>query len=100
MPIKPTKAEELHIARAEAELLRRRAEEAQAKMQAEERERERKLHHMKCPKCGMSLEEIAFGDVHVDKCFSCEGLWLDQGELEHIRGKEAGFFDRLADLFR
>ena len=27
------------------------------------------------PKCGMQLEEIAFGDVRIDKCFACEGLY-------------------------
>jgi hypothetical protein len=53
--------------------------ERQARLLAEERERDRALHLMKCPKCGMQLEEIAFGDVRVNKCFSCEGLWLDRG---------------------
>ena len=100
MPIKPTSAENLHIARAEAELLRQQANERRAKMLAEERERERQLHYMKCPKCGMPLKEVVLGDVHVDKCFSCEGMWLDQGELQRIREQEAGFFDRLQDLFR
>jgi Zn-finger nucleic acid-binding protein len=55
---------------------------------------------MKCPKCGMQLEEIAFGDVHVDKCFNCEGLWLDKGELDTIQKKEAGFVGRLLNVFR
>lgn len=100
MPIKPTREEDEHMARAEAELLKRKAEEYRAKMLAEERERERQLHFMKCPKCGMALQEVTFGEVHIDKCFSCEGLWLDQGELEHIREQEAGFFGRLLDLFR
>ena len=100
MPVKPTPSEILYMARKEADLLRRHAEESRAKMQAEERERERLLHHMKCPKCGMPLQEVTFGDVHVDKCFSCEGMWLDEGELEVIREKDAGFVGRLTDLFR
>jgi Zn-finger nucleic acid-binding protein len=48
----------------------------------------------------MQLEEIAFGDVRVDKCFHCEGLWLDNGELERIQTKEAGFVGRLFGAFR
>jgi hypothetical protein len=71
--------------------VRKVAEERQAKLLAEERERDRALHFMKCPKCGMQLEEIAFGDVRVDKCFSCDGLWLDKGELDLIREKDGGF---------
>jgi hypothetical protein len=75
------------------------AEERQAKLLAEERERDRALHFMKCPKCGMQLEEIAFGDVRVDKCFSCDGLWLDKGELDLIREKDGGFMGRLLSVF-
>ena len=100
MPVKPTTSESLHIARQEAEIMRRRAEERRAKMLAEERERERKLHYMKCPKCGMPLQEVEFADVHVDKCFSCGGMWLDEGEMDRIREKDAGFFDKLVGLLR
>ena len=95
MPVKPTASEEEYFARQEAERRRKVAEERQAKLEAEERERARSLHFMKCPKCGMQLDEIAFGDVRVDKCFSCEGLWLDKGELDLIRQKEGGFMGRL-----
>ena len=45
-------------------------------------------------------DEIAFGDVHIDKCFGCEGIWLDKGELEIIQKKDAGFMDRLLTVFR
>jgi Zn-finger nucleic acid-binding protein len=55
---------------------------------------------MKCPKCGMQLEEISFGDVRVDKCFHCEGLWLDNGELERLQAKEPGFMGKLFKAFR
>lgn len=91
--------EDEYFARQEVERVRRVAEERQAKLLAEERERDRALHSMKCPKCGMQLEEIAFGDVRVDKCFSCDGLWLDKGELELIREKDGGFMGRLLSVF-
>jgi hypothetical protein len=91
--------EEEYFARLEVERVRRVAEERQAKLLAEERERDRALHFMKCPKCGMQLEEIALGDVRVDKCFSCDGLWLDKGELDLIREKDGGFMGRLLSVF-
>jgi hypothetical protein len=100
MPVKPSASEEEYFARQEAERRRKVAEERQATLMSEERERERALHFMKCPKCGMQLEEMAFGDVRVDKCFSCEGLWLDKGELEVIREKEGGFMGRMLSVFR
>ncbi len=100
MPIKPSSSEDEYFARQEAQRIRQTAEERQANLQAEERETARALHYMKCPKCGMQLEEIAFGDVRVDKCFSCEGLWLDNGELEVLRGKESGFVGKLLNVFR
>jgi len=100
MPVKPSENEEEYFVRQQAELKRRLATEHQAKLKTEERERERSLHHMKCPKCGMPLEEIAFGDVHVDKCFTCEGMWLDSGELDKLTRKEPGFLGTLLGLFR
>ena len=100
MPVKLTPDEDLYFAREQAETLRRLCERRREEMMAEEREQERKLHYMKCPKCGMQLEEISFGDVHVDKCFSCEGMWLDHGELDRLSKKDAGFLDRLFELFR
>ena len=100
MPVKPSQAEEEYFARIEMERRREMAAERQARIQEEERQQQRALHFMKCPKCGMQLEEIVFGDVRVDKCFSCEGIWLDKGELETIQEKEAGFMGRLLKVFR
>ena len=91
--------EEEYFARQEVERRRKLAEERQADLLAEQRERERAFHSMKCPKCGMQLEEIAFGDVRVDKCFSCDGLWLDKGEVDLIRQKEGGFMGRMLRVF-
>ena len=91
--------EEEYFARLEIERGRKMAEQRQAKLLMEERESARALHFMKCPKCGMQLEEIAFGDVRIDKCFSCDGLWLDKGELDLIRQKEGGFLGRMSSVF-
>lgn len=38
-----------------------------------------------CPKCESSLlHERERGDIVVDACRECGGIWLDRGELERI----------------
>lgn len=98
MRAKPS--EEEYFARREAGRGRKVAAQRQANLVIEDRERKRVLHSMKCPKCGMELEEIIFDDVRVDKCFSCDGLWLDKGELDLIQQKEIGFMARVLSVFR
>ncbi|MHC4659622.1 MAG: TFIIB-type zinc ribbon-containing protein [Planctomycetota bacterium] len=44
---------------------------------------------MKCPRDGSVLEtRIYEADIEVDACPSCEGMWLDSGELEKIEEVE------------
>ena len=51
---------------------------------------------MQCPRCGTALNERVQHGVTIDECPSCGGMWLDQGELEHIaRREEEGWFGRL-----
>lgn len=96
---KPSENEQEYFAKKEIEVRRKFAQERQAKIEHEQRETARALHFMKCPKCGMQLDEIALGDVQVDKCFHCQGLWLDAGELEKISTKQHGFIGRLLQAF-
>jgi hypothetical protein len=100
MPVKPSAPEDEYFARIEFERRRKMAEERQAEIQEEERQRQQQLHFMRCPKCGMQLDEVAFGDIHVDECFNCKGMWLDRGEIEKIQAKEPGFIGRLLNVFR
>jgi uncharacterized protein len=100
MNSKPSSNEEEYFARQEIERRRKMAQERQAALLESEREQRRALHLMSCPKCGMELHEIAFGDVHVDKCFNCGGIWLDDGELERLQTKETGFVGRVLAVFR
>jgi len=96
---KPSRNEQDYFLRLEIELRRTIAERRQAEMELQERETCRALHFMKCPKCGVQLEEISLGDVRIDKCFGCQGLWLDAGELDTISAKEPGFMQRLWHAF-
>jgi hypothetical protein len=80
----------------------KREVERAAKERAEERERLKALHFMKCPKCGHDLEEVRLEGVTVDRCATCEGVFFDAGELDQLLLKKAeerrGFFRRLAGL--
>lgn len=39
---------------------------------------------MICPKCGGSLSPREVGEVVVDQCAVCQGIWLDVGELRAV----------------
>jgi len=43
---------------------------------------------MRCPKCGTKLNSVKHHDVSVEECPSCQGLWLDRGELETLAQRE------------
>jgi Zn-finger nucleic acid-binding protein len=34
-----------------------------------------------CPACRQQMEEVAMGNVLIDRCHFCQGVWLDGGEL-------------------
>lgn len=81
---KASDTEEEYFARENAERLRKLAAEQKKSLADSEREKLRQLHHMRCPKCGMELKEISVRGVDVDRCFSCNGTWLDAGEMEKL----------------
>jgi ribosomal protein L37AE/L43A len=43
---------------------------------------------MQCPRCDGTLREVEQGDVRIDRCDKCHGIWLDAGELEQLSGQE------------
>ena len=96
-------SEDEYFARREAELRRKHALENQrqtAQADQAERERLKALHFMRCPKCGMALETVTFQGVQIDRCRSCNGSWLDEGELEQVAGREPGFLQKIVGAFR
>ena len=103
-PTKPTSTEEEYFAREEIELKRKLALKQKDELAAKQQEERRKLHFMKCPKCGMDLQTLHHGKVEVDTCFNCHGVWLDAGELEALM-KQGGqgaqrVMDSVLGLFR
>lgn len=39
---------------------------------------------MQCPKCNGTFATIRVGDVNVDRCGTCNGLWFDMLEQEDV----------------
>lgn len=90
---------------------------AELKAVARDAELEKRAAHMRkypmkspfaCPRCGGACYQSFVGDVEVDTCGSCHGVWLDANELEEakrqldadraIHGGGAGFLSFLARL--
>ncbi len=97
---KPSRAEDEYFARQELERRKKWAKEQSAKMAADEKERIKQLHYMKCPKCGMDLKEIELHAVKVDQCANCGGIFLDAGELDQLGKQDEGVVSKVFSLFR
>ncbi len=93
----PSRNEDEYFARQDAELMK----QMRAKLDDDRGAQERKAHYMKCPKCGADLKEQEHGQVKVDMCPDCGGVWLDAGEMDmvrHVQKSGGNFFKGLLDL--
>lgn len=98
---KTTNPEDDYFIKEQAEQLRALAAKKRAELAQVERERLKTLHYMHCPKCGLDLHTITFKGVDIDKCFSCGGVYLDNGELEKLSGHEqSGVIHAMLGLFK
>ena len=97
---KPSRSEDEYFAKQELERRKKWAHEQSAKMASEEKERIKAAHWMKCPKCGMDLQEIELHGVKVDQCANCGGIFLDAGELDQIGKQGDGVIGKMFSLFR
>lgn len=100
MPVKPSDKEEEYFARLELDRKKKVEEEKLKQLAVEEKERLKTLHYMRCPKCGMELQEIEYKGVRIDKCLNCEGIFLDAGELEILSKLEKTSLDKLFKIFK
>jgi hypothetical protein len=98
---KPSRAEDEYFAKQEIERRKKWAHEQSQKMAAEEKERLKQLHHMKCPKDGMDLATIEFHGIKIDQCATCNGVWFDGGEIEQLmNAKNSGLFGKVMTIFK
>lgn len=94
----PSRNEDEYFARLDAELrkqLREKADEERAARIAAERN--------KCPRDGSTLVVKTSNHVTIDQCPTCEGIWLDKGELELLaagNAEHSGFLGSLLNLFK
>jgi len=87
------------IARAKKERDAREKERAE-KEGAEERERLKALHFLKCPRCGHDMKVENLDGVEIDRCTHCEGVFFEAGELEQLlvarqKNEKPGFLKKL-----
>jgi uncharacterized protein len=100
MTVKPSEKEEEYFARIELERKKKIEQEKHKRVAEEGKRKLKELHHMRCPKCGMELNEIVYKGINVDKCFSCDGVWLDAGEMDLLVKLEKPALDKLFSVFK
>jgi hypothetical protein len=78
-------------------------EKIAAKKKAEERQWQKELHYMHCPKCGVKLCTLNLEGLEIDECPDCKGIWLDAGEFHQFAAlneeKKKSFTRQLFALF-
>ncbi len=100
MPVKPSHREEEYFARLDLERMKKIEEEKFKRIAEEEKLKLKEFHYMRCPKCGMELCEIEYNGIKIDKCFACNGIWLDAGELETALKLDKTAFGSIFTLFK
>lgn len=84
--------EDNYFARRDRELIEKLKQ--QTTTEAETALRQQAL--MRCPKDGDTLVSLQQREVTVEECPTCQGLWLDRGELETLAKHEnEGWLTRL-----
>jgi ribosomal protein L37AE/L43A len=100
MPVKPSDKEEEYFARQELQKRKHIEDEKHKKLAEEEKIRLKELHYMRCPKCGMQLSDVEYKGINIDKCFHCDGAWLDAGEMEAISKLEKTALAKMFSAFK
>ena len=75
-------------------------EEKEIKLAKEEKKKLKELHYMRCPKCGMQLVEIDYRHIKIDRCTTCDGVWLDAGELEAVSELDKSVISKFFKVFK
>ena len=92
----PSAGEDEYIAREEA----KRQELAQIEKEQAEAKAARQARVGTCPGgCETKLVEEAFRDIQIDRCPTCEGVWLDPGELDKISSDDTATLRSFLNFF-
>ena len=68
--------EDIYFAERDQELL--------AKLREKLKRVEKTGNDLRCPKCLGLLDTYTLHGFVLDRCASCDGIWMDQGELEGV----------------
>ncbi len=94
----PSRNEDEYFARLDADLRKQLREKAN-----EERAARIAAEQNKCPRDGTPLVAKETNHVTIDQCPTCEGIWLDKGELELLaagNAEHSGFLGSLLNIFK
>ena len=39
---------------------------------------------LSCPRCGINMKKLIIGNIVIDVCSKCKGMWADAGEVEKL----------------
>jgi len=101
---KASNVEDEYFVREDAEKKRRLALQVKKETAAAELRRLKELHFMRCPKCGLQLQEVKIMGVDADICFACHGVYFDKDELQtiiaQVKTAKPGVMDAILNWFR
>lgn len=100
MSTQKSRAEVEFFAKEEVEKRHRLHELHKRDSETQENLKKRKLHHMKCGKCGGDFKTIRMSFVDVEECQDCGALLLDKGELKKIKVSDNTLFQSLTEIFK
>ena len=49
-----------------------------------------------CPGCGSIMDMESVGDIEIDVCLQCNGVWLDSDELEQLKSLDSKDIEQLS----
>jgi len=81
---RPSEKEQEYFLRKELERIKALRDEYRQKQAELERVKLKELHFMHCAKCGQTMTTSKLGDVEIEMCPECGGIYLDTGELDKI----------------
>ena len=88
--------EEEYFFKKDRELLAKLKEKSLQNRKKLEEEHKKDPSWMRCPKCGTTMVSENYKNlVTVDRCPGCDGVYLDQGELELILKAKPGLLAKI-----